>query len=193
VQNFGAAFTSGDMPPGGFPRGHVPNPTPFWKPKQRIYLTMDKHADLIKQAETVHTHMVARLNRAREDLAANEARRHELALAAETGDAEAKREGAPLAKVAASLRDAIEHSLTPAVAQAAQRVTAARMNADAETKRQVAIKVREISARLATRGAALDAALNQARQGYHAFQDDLRELALLGAPSPSANLVEVDA
>jgi DNA-directed RNA polymerase subunit L len=129
---------------------------------------------------------------ARDALEANEARRHAIALAAETGDAEAKREAATLAKAAASLKDAIEHSLTPAVAQAAQRVTAARLDADHEAKREIAIKVRAISARLAARGAVLDAALNQMKDAYQAFHDDLTALATLGAPTPSVNLLEVN-
>lgn len=90
------------------------------------------------------------------------------------------------------LRDNIGHGLVPAVAQAEQRVAAARFNADNEVKRQTATKVRAVAARLAERGPVLDAALNQARQAYHAFQNDLRELAALGAPTPSESLVDVN-
>ena len=50
----------------------------------------------------------------------------------------------------------------------------------------------QISARLAARGAALDAALDQVREGYADFQADLRELAMLGAPAPAANLIDVN-
>jgi hypothetical protein len=153
---------------------------------------MDNHvAEAIKQAETVHAEMVARLAAAREALAANEARRHGLALDVETGDADAKREASALTKGAASLREDIDR-LTHAVDQAALRVTAARQEADLEVKREAAARARAISARLAARGAALDAALDQVREGYADFQADLRELAMLGAPAPSANLIEVN-
>ena len=153
---------------------------------------MDMHSDAIKQAEAAHSEMSARLVKAREDLAANEARRHETALAAETGPGEARRESAALAKAATMLGDNIGHGLVPAVAQAEQHVAAAPFKADIEAKLQTATKARAVAARLAERGAVLDAALNQARQAYHAFQNDLRELATLGAPTPSANLVDVN-
>jgi colicin import membrane protein len=152
---------------------------------------MSNHADAIKQAETVHAEMVARLASAREALAANDARRHGLALAVETADMDAKREASALTKAAASLREDIDR-LTHAVDQASQRVTAARLDADAEAKREAAAKARAISTRLAARGAQLDAALDQVRQGYADFQADLRELVMLGAPAPSANLIETN-
>ena len=153
---------------------------------------MDMDSDAIKQVEAAHSEMSARLVKAREDLATNEVRRHENAPAAEGGPGEAWGESAAFARPATMLRDNIGHGLVPAVAQAEQRVAAARFNADNEVKRQTATKVRAVAARLAERGPVLDAALNQARQAYHAFQNDLRELAALGAPTPSESLVDVN-
>jgi len=153
---------------------------------------MDMHSDSIKPAEVVHNEMSAWLIDAREYPAANEPRRHEIALAAESGPSEANRDSAVLAKAVTMLRDNIDHSLVTAVAEAEQHVTAASFKADIEAKRQTATKARAVAARLAKRGALLDAALNQARQAYHGFQNDLRELATLGAPTPSENLVEVN-
>jgi hypothetical protein len=152
---------------------------------------MTNHAEAITKAEATHAEMQARLTAAREAGATNDARRYGLAPAVETGDADARREAATLAKVADGISERIRN-LAHAVDQAALRVTAARQEADAEVKRQAAAKVRAISARLAARGAALDAALDQVREGYADFQADLRELALLGAPAPSANLIEVN-
>ena len=151
---------------------------------------MDMRSDAIEPAEAVHSEMSARLVNAREDLAAKEACRHETALAAETGPGEARRELATLAKAATMLGDNIGHDVIPAVAEAEQHATAAPFKADIEAKLQTATKARAVAARLAARGAVLDAALNQARQAYHAFQNDLRELATLGAPTPSAHLVD---
>ena len=153
---------------------------------------MDMHSNAIEQAEAVHSVMTARIVKAREDLAANEARRHETALAAETGPGETRRESAALAKAATTQGDNIGHGLIPAVAQAEQHVAAAPFKADIVAKRQTATKARAVAARLAERGAVLDAALNQARQAYHGFQNDLRELATLGAPTPPENLVDVN-
>ena len=96
---------------------------------------MDMHSDAIEQAEAAHSEMSAPLVKAREDLAAKEARRHEIALAAETGSGEARREPAPLAKAATMLRDNIEHGLDPAVAEGEQHVAAAPFKADNEAKR----------------------------------------------------------
>jgi hypothetical protein len=152
---------------------------------------MNNH-DAIRNAETLQVEMQARLTAAREALAMNETRRHALAFAAETGDLEAKREAAALAKTAGNLEESIKHSLMPAVAEASQRVVAARQEADLAVKRQAAAQARIISARLAARGAQLDEGLLQAREAYVAFQNDLRELARLGAPAPSANLIEVN-
>jgi hypothetical protein len=154
-------------------------------------MVTNEHA-AIKEAERIHAELVGRLAKSRAELTTNEARRHALAFAAETGGMEARRESAALAKAAAALEESIEHSLTPAVAEAAQRVRSAQLDADNEAKRETATKARAISARLAARGAALDAALDQVREGYQAFQDDLRELSMLGAPAPSANLIEVN-
>ena len=153
---------------------------------------MDMHSDATEPAEAVHSEMSARLVNAREDLAANEPRRHEIALVAETGPGEARGEPATFAKAATMLRDNIEHDVIPAVAKAEQHMAAATFKADIEAKLQTATKARAVAARLAARGAVLDAALNQARQAYHAFQNDLRELATLGAPTPSANLVDAN-
>ena len=150
------------------------------------------HAKEISKAEAIHQQMVERLVQARASLAENVSRRHALAFASENGDPEAKRQAATLAKAAAALEESIEHSLTPAVAEAARQVAAARLEADNEAKRETAIKAREVAARLAARGAALDEGLRQAREAYLAFQSDLRELARLGAPAPSPNLIEVN-
>lgn len=153
---------------------------------------MDMHSDATEQAEVAHSEMSARLVKAREDLAANEAHRHEIALATETGPGEAGGEPAAFAKAATTLRDNIEHGLVPAVAKAEQRMAVASFSAENEAKRQRATKARAVAARLAERGAVVDAALNQARQAYHALHNDLSELAALGAPTPSANLVDVN-
>jgi hypothetical protein len=150
------------------------------------------HAKEISKAEATHTEMVGRLLSARASLAEGDARRQGLALAVETGDADARREAATLAKAADGLAERIRN-LVHAVEQAKQHVTAARLDADNEAKRQAATKARAVAARLAERGAQLDEGLRQAREAYLAFQSDLRELAGLGAPAPSANLIYVNA
>src|SRR5271170_7885463 len=103
---------------------------------------MNNH-DAIKAAEAIHTEMVGRLLGARASLAEGDARRNGLALAVETGDADAKREVATLAKAADNLNDRIRN-LVHAVEQAALRLTGARLDADAEAKRQAAVKVRVV-------------------------------------------------
>jgi hypothetical protein len=150
------------------------------------------HAKEISKAEATHTEMVGRLLSARASLAEGDARRNGLALAVEEGDADARREAATLAKSADSLNERIRN-LVHAVEQAQARVTAAHLEADAERKRGAAAEVREVAARLAERGARLDEGLSRAREAYLAFQSDLRELARLGAPAPSANLIDVNA
>ena len=135
--------------------------------------------------------MIARLAKARDDLAANETRRHELALAVEEGDAEARREAAALAKSSDRLNERISRTCcTLSSRRSARDGRAAGGGRPCETRR--GREGPRISTRLAARGAALDAALDQVRQGYADFQADLRELAMLGAPAPSANLIEVN-
>jgi hypothetical protein len=152
---------------------------------------MKEHAEAIEKAERVRAELEARLAAAREALAANLAKRDGLAFAAATGDATASKMIGALAKEAATLADDIR-SLEAAVAEAGRRVTAARLDADHEAKRQAARKAREVLVRLTARGPALDAGLTQVREAYHGFQDDLRELAALGAPAPSGNLIDVN-
>ena len=153
---------------------------------------MDKHTEAISKAEAKHVEMIARLTKARDDLATNEARRHGLALAFEDGDADARREVASLAKAAANLEESIKHSLTHAVEQAAQRVTAARLDADAEAKRQAAVKVRAAIERTEADVKKLVTGICQSREGYAGFLAGLREITMSGAPAPSANLIDVN-
>ncbi len=145
---------------------------------------MNKHAESINKATTIHAEMVARLAIARLAMAANEARRHGLALAAETGDADAKREVGALAKASASLKDNIEHGLAHAVEQAALRVTAARQEADLEVKRQNAQKARELWAGLATLGAEMDALMSRAQVINKAVKAGIAKIEATGCPVP---------
>ncbi len=147
--------------------------------------------DAIKQAERTHADLAKRLETLRADRAANEERRAALAFEAETGDAAAKRSISELTKAAAAL-DVDVQTVEAAIAEAARRVRAAAEASSRQAERDKARKARAVSARLAGRGAALEAGLNQVREAYRAFQDDLRELAALGAPAPSAALVDVN-
>ena len=145
----------------------------------------------IKQAEATQAELAKRLTTSREALKANIARRDDLAFEAQTGDAEARKETARLATEASALADDIA-SLEAAAKEAARRVTAAKEAAAKQVEREKAAKSRVITARLATRGAAMDAGLSAFKAAYSGLIDDMRELALLGAPAPSANLIDVN-
>ena len=145
----------------------------------------------IKQAEATQAELTKRLAASREALKANIARRDDLAFEAQTGDAEAHKETARLSTEASALADDIA-SLEAAAKEAARRVTAAKEAAAKQVEREKAAKARVIAARLATRGAAIDAGLSAFKAAYTGLLDDMRELALLGAPAPSANLIDVN-
>lgn len=152
---------------------------------------MSTNEDLVQEAQRTQADLVKRLTTARKDLDANEERRAAIAFEAETGDAAARRSIAELTKAAAAL-DVDIKTVEAAVVEAARRVRAATEDLGRQAERDKARKVRAVSARLAGRGTALEAGLNQFREAYRAFQDDLRELAALGAPAPSAALVDVN-
>jgi hypothetical protein len=148
-------------------------------------------ANLIDDAKATVQKFEARLDAARSALAANEERRSSLAFAVETGDADARKTADALvieaAKHAADVR-----SLEAAVAEGARRVSAAQDAQGREALREKAKAARAVLSRLADTGAALDAALKTATQAYAGLQADLRELAALGSPGPSAQLVAVN-
>ena len=152
---------------------------------------MPKTEDAIKQAEATQAELTKRLAAAREALADIVARRDDLAFEAQTGDAEARKVTAALATDAAALVDEIR-SLEAATAEAGRRVTAARDSAAKEVDRERAAKARVIAVRLETRGAAMDAGLSAFKAAYSGLIDDMRELALLGAPAPSVALIDVN-
>jgi len=77
--------------------------------------------------EAKHAELQSRLDRAREQVAANRSRAHENAFDAEARDStEAKRLSTKLIEDSRKLQDDIEHRLEPAVAEAARRVTLAK-------------------------------------------------------------------
>jgi hypothetical protein len=116
-------------------------------------------------------------------------RRDAVALDAELGAAEAMNARVLLRREADAAEKRIEE-LTPAIAQAEARIPAAREE-DARLVER-ARKAAPIYARLAKRGAAIDAGFRQAIENCAAMRDDLLELERLGAGAPNSRLVEVN-
>lgn len=149
--------------------------------------------DAVVLAEAKEAELKARLELARETVAANRKRAHELAFAAEAGDdVDAKRLSGKLLGDATKLEDEIKHRLEPAVAEAGRRVTAAKDAAARETKRRDAERAHVLANRLEELGAAMDTAFRQAAEAKGEFETIMLELRRIGAGTPSTMQTEVN-
>jgi hypothetical protein len=140
-------------------------------------------------AKAIVRDLKAKLAAARAKLVDIGKRRDAVALGAEMGDIDAQNARTVLGREA----DAVERriaDLTPAIAAAEARVPLAREQDVALAER--ARKAAPIYARLAKRGAAIDAGFRQAIENCAAMRDDLLELERLGAGAPNSRLVEVN-
>jgi hypothetical protein len=114
-----------------------------------------------------------------------------VSLGAQTGAPGARRKLDEMIAEAPAI-DAEARSIEYAIKAARAVLADARAAEAREADRRRAEKVRAILARFLTRGAALDEGLRQAKEAYAGLQDDLREIAAMGVPAPSAALVDVN-
>jgi len=141
-------------------------------------------------AENKHGELSRNLQRAKDDAASSRKKAHELAYSAIDDDS-SKRLANKLLADATRLDEESAHRISPAVAQAAKYVEAARAAVTDEAERINAGKALERLETFAKRGAALDEKFDEAIAEYQRLTQDFNELNALGYAPTTFDLVKV--
>jgi chromosome segregation ATPase len=146
----------------------------------------------IQNARAVSDDLLAKIAAVKLAIVEIDTRRAGISLAAlGDGDTEAQKKLAQVHKERATRVLELE-DLEAALAASKRRIVEVQSAASAEVDRQRAEKAEPIAKRLAERGAKLDAAIRDYCEHYGAIQADIDELARLGCPIPSRDLVRVN-
>ena len=141
--------------------------------------------------DSVATKLTADIEKLRKKIVSVDEKRARWALDATLGDSDAKAEMAKLGDQRNRLNGEIA-DLEAALTEARRRANDATTSAAAEVVRKRAEQAAVVVQRLLARGPEMDHAIALYTEHFRGIQNDLTELARLGAPTPSRPLVDVN-